>query len=81
MVTHGTILPAGPSFMEQSRDSGGSKGERRVPSRIDDSGFWRRGAMEAQRRVRVLCCMRSEEEPFGAMVASMANLARGFTLV
>jgi hypothetical protein len=29
----------------------------------------------------MFCCMRREEEPFGAVVASMANLVRGFASV
>jgi hypothetical protein len=44
----------GASFLEESLDSGGSQGERRVPSCIDDCGFCRRGDVEARRRVCVV---------------------------
>jgi hypothetical protein len=54
MATRGVVLPTGASFLEQSLDSGGSQGERRVPSRINDGGFWQRGAVEARGRVRVV---------------------------
>jgi hypothetical protein len=47
MATRGTVLPMWDIFLEQSLASGGSKVERHVPSRIDDGGSWRRGAVEA----------------------------------
>jgi hypothetical protein len=54
MATRGVVLPLWYIILEQSLASGGSEVEWRVPSRIDDGGFWRRGATEPQQGV---CCV------------------------
>jgi hypothetical protein len=54
MATRGAVFPLWGMFWMQSLARGSSEAERRVTSRIDDGGSWRRGTAKAERRLFIV---------------------------